>query len=360
MLLRKLLLEDRVIGDTMMVNHTEPVGWWHFAHSFVRGHWRNESTSAPSLLTKSCHDVDFLLWLLCSPGPNSSEHAHLPSKITSTGSLQYFRKEYKPVAAGDATNCLSCPYEGGCKFSAKSIYTGSRFPGLASGNTEWPVDVIVPEIEDIIRTSGPDAGEKALLAKLSENYDENASIADVSARPWFGRCVYESDNDVLDNQTVTFTFDAIPSADDGGKPLKLGKVATFHMTALTKKVCERYTHISGADGEIYADGTSISVHNFSTGEDATFHPPSEGGGHGGGDGGLAKQFVLAIDQVKNHGIPVKEAQQEYIGCSLEEIVRSHAMVFAAEEARKTQLWLDFPSWWKREVESKLAHPDIAR
>jgi len=36
MLLRKLLLEDKVIGDVMSVNHTEPVGWWHFAHSFVR------------------------------------------------------------------------------------------------------------------------------------------------------------------------------------------------------------------------------------------------------------------------------------------------------------------------------------
>lgn len=36
MLLRKLLLEDKVIGDIMSINHTEPVGWWHFAHSFVR------------------------------------------------------------------------------------------------------------------------------------------------------------------------------------------------------------------------------------------------------------------------------------------------------------------------------------
>jgi predicted dehydrogenase len=36
MLLRKLLLEDHVIGDIMSVNHTEPVGWWHFTHSYVR------------------------------------------------------------------------------------------------------------------------------------------------------------------------------------------------------------------------------------------------------------------------------------------------------------------------------------
>lgn len=34
--LRKLLLEDKVIGDILSINHTEPVGWWHFAHSYVR------------------------------------------------------------------------------------------------------------------------------------------------------------------------------------------------------------------------------------------------------------------------------------------------------------------------------------
>ena len=36
MMLRKLLLEDKVIGEIMSINHTEPVGWWHFTHSYVR------------------------------------------------------------------------------------------------------------------------------------------------------------------------------------------------------------------------------------------------------------------------------------------------------------------------------------
>ena len=35
-LLRKLLLEDDIIGDVISVEHTEPVGWWHFSHSYVR------------------------------------------------------------------------------------------------------------------------------------------------------------------------------------------------------------------------------------------------------------------------------------------------------------------------------------
>ena len=35
-LLRKLLLEDDAIGDILSIEHTEPVGYWHFAHSYVR------------------------------------------------------------------------------------------------------------------------------------------------------------------------------------------------------------------------------------------------------------------------------------------------------------------------------------
>jgi len=78
------------------------------------------------------------MWLLCSPhyrgqsagntkgelGPKPT-HAgvpgmgvrrkpHLPSKLTSTGTLVHFRKKNKPVKAGDATNCFECPAESEC------------------------------------------------------------------------------------------------------------------------------------------------------------------------------------------------------------------------------------------------------
>ena len=36
MLMRRLLLEEKVIGDIISIEHTEPVGWWHFSHSYVR------------------------------------------------------------------------------------------------------------------------------------------------------------------------------------------------------------------------------------------------------------------------------------------------------------------------------------
>jgi predicted dehydrogenase len=36
MMLRHLLLEKNVIGDILSIEHVEPVGWWHFSHSYVR------------------------------------------------------------------------------------------------------------------------------------------------------------------------------------------------------------------------------------------------------------------------------------------------------------------------------------
>jgi predicted dehydrogenase len=35
-MLRRLVREERVVGDVLSVEHTEPIGWWHMAHSFVR------------------------------------------------------------------------------------------------------------------------------------------------------------------------------------------------------------------------------------------------------------------------------------------------------------------------------------
>ncbi len=36
MLLKRLLVEQVAIGDIISMEHTEPIGWWHFTHSYVR------------------------------------------------------------------------------------------------------------------------------------------------------------------------------------------------------------------------------------------------------------------------------------------------------------------------------------
>ncbi|KAJ8124416.1 hypothetical protein O1611_g9224 [Lasiodiplodia mahajangana] len=352
MMLRKLLLEDNAIGDILSVHHTEPVGFWHFSHSYVRGNWRKESITAPSLLTKSCHDIDILLWLMCSPAPGSDAPEHLPTSVASTGSLQFFRKGRKPKAAGNATNCLSCPAEKECMYSSKRIYVGSKHSGLETGNIRWPISIVLPDIESF----GDDIGKAkaVLLSKLAEDYDESTPQEVIDSKNWFGRCVFESDNDVCDEQVVVMTWgdDPLPNSSASAKDAlgsRGAKQATFHMIAQTKKQCQRYTYVYGTEGEIYADSKTITIEDFRTGETKTYKPKLESLGHGGGDHGLTRQFVLAVDRVKNSGWKAENAQREFIGCSLEEIIRSHAMVFAAEEARRDGKTVDWKAWWDRNV-----------
>ena len=48
----KELLEEGRIGRLMTIQHMEEVGYWHHAHSFVRGNWRNSEESSPMILQK--------------------------------------------------------------------------------------------------------------------------------------------------------------------------------------------------------------------------------------------------------------------------------------------------------------------
>lgn len=398
-LLRNLLHEENAIGDIVSLEHTEPVGYWHFAHSYVRGNWRRATPAGDgSLLTKSCHDVDFVLWLLCSPPPSASRadgdgdedgdgdgydrklraKPHHPRAITSTGHLAQFRRRQKPVRAGDATNCLSCPaeVERGCLYSALRIY---RDMHLARGCLGWPVDVVCPDIEDAFLKEGLNGAERRLLGALGEDYqchsghskskDLNGSTEEsdssndehIRNRPWYGRCVYESDNNVCDDQFVTITWDdesPSPSENNNDNPnpnpishraYRTSKTATIHMTAPTEKQCERRGRIYGTTGELSYDSRSISIYHFDSHSTTVLdveQSEEELRSHGGGDYGLARSFVGAVDAVVNRGWPVEKAQVRFVGCTLEEIVRSHGVVFAAEEARREEKVVKWREWWR--------------
>lgn len=359
MLLRRLLLEEEVIGDILSIEHTEPVGWWHFSHSYVRGNWRKESKTAPSLLTKSCHDIDLLLWLLCSPPASAIQKPHLPSSVSSTGSLLYFKNSRKPDKAGSATNCYSCRAESECLYSAHKIYVRDQ---LNKGNAGWPVNIIGPEIEELYAQGCESAASNKLAQRLMEDYDQSDPNAE--SRPWYGRCVYEANNDVCDDQVVTISWDEdrLSTSECSSKEKRIhgrgGKVATFHMVAPTEKQCERRGRVYGTKGEIEYDSRMIRVYDFGSKQAQSHNPPQPGGGHGGGDAGLARAFVDAVMAVKRQGMNAREAQRLHIGCTLEEIIRSHAMVFAAEEARTQRKIVDWPEWWHKNVETFTSMPGV--
>ncbi|KAH7916321.1 hypothetical protein BJ138DRAFT_995958 [Hygrophoropsis aurantiaca] len=262
------------LGELINAVHVEPVGYFHFAHSYVRGNWAKEHASSFSLMTKSCHDIDILChWL--SPA--------VPTRVSSFGSLQHFRKEKKPKTAGTATRCLSCPIERECPYSAKKIY----LEPVSQGDDGWPASTIVDGIPDI------------------ENITEHLRTGP------YGKCVYESDNDVCDNQVVNIEFSS-------------GATASFTMVAYTSLICDRQTRLHFTHGEIIGDMCTFTVTDFRTGQSTVHRPKNEGGGHGGGDLGLIRTFVEAV----------RTGNQELLGTDIGEVLKSHLTVFAAENSRR--------------------------
>ena len=83
-------IERGDVGDVVCIQALENVGYWHQAHSFVRGNWRNEGESTFMLLAKCCHDIDYLVWL--SGGGKCA-------RVSSFGSLRHFRPECAPAGA---------------------------------------------------------------------------------------------------------------------------------------------------------------------------------------------------------------------------------------------------------------------
>ncbi len=79
----KQVLDSGVLGEIITVEHRENVAYWHMAHSFVRGNWRNSGESSPMILAKCCHDMDILYWNL----------AGRCERLSSFGSLLHYRSE---------------------------------------------------------------------------------------------------------------------------------------------------------------------------------------------------------------------------------------------------------------------------
>ncbi|WP_424887154.1 Gfo/Idh/MocA family protein [Streptomyces sp. XH2] len=269
----KAVVDSGRLGDIVNVQHLEPVGFWHQAHSFVRGNWRRTDVATSMLMAKSCHDLDWLQYVIGQP----------PQRLSSFGRLSHFTPANRPAEAAD--RCVECPVAHGCPYSATHFYGGM----LGRGEHHWPLGVVVDEFT-------PRALDEALRTGP------------------YGRCVYACDNDVVDHQVVAMEFPG-------------GATATFTMTAFNE-AADRRTRIFGTRGELYGDGKTLRIYDFLTRTEADVTPSRQGdmtaaGGHGGGDAGLMDAFVEAVAT----GDPAR------IKSGPRDSLASHMAVLAAERAR---------------------------
>lgn len=274
-LLRNLLAAGR-IGEIVNIDHVEPVGFDHYAHSYARGNWRREDVSAPMLLAKSCHDLDWLQYVVGRP----------VRAVSSFGGLSFFVPANRPADAAD--RCPDCVLQRSCAYSAVRIY-GEH---LAAGRTAWPLSVLTPS---------PTA----------------ESVAEALRTGPYGRCVWACDNDVVDHQVVAMEFDG-------------GVTATFTMTAFSTSR-PRQTRIFGTLGEISCDAATVRVTDFRTRQTETIDVPAPSHAadpllsrHDGGDAALMDAFVTAVATRDN----------DWIDTSANEALTAHQLAFAAERARR--------------------------
>ncbi|MDF9878197.1 Gfo/Idh/MocA family protein [Cellulosimicrobium cellulans] len=279
----KSVVDSGVLGEIVNVQHLEPVGWWHDAHSYVRGPWRSEKTSSPMLLAKSSHDLD---WIRYVTGKRIAT-------VASFGSLKHFRPEERPAGAAD--RCLDCPLEPTCPYSAPRLYLTT----LREQGPIWPVSVIT------------DATDEAGVVEALRTTD-------------YGRCVYDSDNDVVDHQVVAMELEG-------------GGAATFTMTAFSEQD-HRKTQIFGTHGCLDGDGEKVRVTDFRDGS-VTVHDGGHHGAtnaaddHGGGDSGVMDAFVRAV----------ATGDPSHVRSGAVESLQSHLAVFAAEESRHRRTVVDVPA-----------------
>ncbi|MFI6389323.1 Gfo/Idh/MocA family protein [Nonomuraea sp. NPDC050540] len=267
----KQLLDAGAIGEIVSVQHLEPVGWWHQAHSYVRGNWRRTDESTFMLLAKSCHDLDWLVHIM----------GRQVTRVSSFGGLKHFRPENRPEGAAD--RCLDCAVESTCPYSAPRLYLP------LAGRESWPLTVITEDVSA-------------------------AGVREALRTGPYGRCVYACDNDVVDHQVVNMEFEG-------------GASAAFTMTAFTPQQ-HRQTRIFGTHGSIEGDGVLLKVTDFVTGETSVVDSSAAGdgtagGGHGGGDEGLMAAFLSAVET----------GDRSAVLSSPGESLHSHLIAWAAERSR---------------------------
>ena len=265
----KRLVDEGAVDEVAALAQIENVGYWHHAHSFVRGNWRSGAVS-PMILQKSCHDMDILLWLV----------GRRCERVASFGSLRHFDAAHAPKGA--PARCLDgCPASGSCPYYAPRIYL--------TENVGWPTDM---RTTDLSR----EGREKALREGP------------------YGRCVYRCDNDVVDRQVVNLEFEG-------------GAVASFAMTAFTTDMA-RQLKITGTGGQITADMNTgrISLHRFGQADPQVIPveapPETNNYGHGGGDYYLMRDFVRAVRQGGAQMLSSAQAS-----------LQGHLICFAAERSR---------------------------
>lgn len=274
--LRELILGG-AIGDVVSVCANENVGYWHQAHSFVRGNWRNSNQTSPMILQKCCHDMDALMWLT----------GKTCESLSCVGNTYLFKPEMAPQGA--SKYCLQgCKAKENCIFDAEKIYIESERIGIKHVQSGFASVVCrQPTVEKVY------------------NALQNGQ---------YGRCVYHCDNDVVDHQQLLMQMTD-------------GSTLAFTMCAFSEN-CYREFKAMGTKGEIQADMHTNHIFLRVFGKEEELIDvgtlTADVKGHGGGDSGIIGDLLELVQS---------GFQKNYRTTILADSLESHYLALAAEDSR---------------------------
>jgi hypothetical protein len=285
----KKVLDSGDLGNIITIEILEEVGYWHYAHSFVRGNWRKKQESGPIILTKSCHDMDLFSWFIDSK----------IKSVYSTGSLKYFTKKNTPKGA--TSRCVGkCKVKKNCIYNSEKFYLSVKDPS----DVKWPINVISPV-------------DKSLKARK-----------EALKKGPYGRCVWKCDNNVCDNQQVLIRFEN-------------GIIGRFILTAFgvmpTRKI-KVYLECGEIHGDFEVGSMRVIKYRGLKDQDEVNHIEiGKKEGHGGGDSLILKNFVKSV----------QKKDEKYNLSSAAKSLRSHLIAFAAEESRMKGRPINFQTFKRK-------------
>lgn len=275
---RELACDESRIGRIVGISYAENIGLDRMTHAFVRGLWRNRDTSNTLLVSKCCHDIDYLVWLTGSSARS----------VRTTGGLSLFRPERAPEANKGAERCLDCPMERECPYSAVELYLRRR--------------------------------------KWLRHFDLPAGFGDGDIRrvlrnTAYGKCVYRvGDNDVWDHQSVLIS-------------LQNGVDINLAVNGVTG-VEGRRVHVMGSKGELWGDEHTIRFRYYPTAALPTgeqerewhFSALADAPGHAGADYAIVEDFLTGVRAALSGG-----AEQVWPLCDIRHSMEAYRIAFLEVE-----------------------------
>ncbi len=308
----KELIDAGKIGQIVSIRHSENMGVWVYAHSFVRG---SAYTESPMIVQKGCHDFDLICWYTNSRPISVSSFA-MPSVLSE--------KFAPPGAPARCTD--GCPHSKTCIYEAVKFYVQGKLMLIDNARSErrsirsvFNFGLKHPKLAEKLGNLIPPIKNAHIFPwrewptnQISEDLSE-AGLMKALREGIYGRCVYRVPNPQPSSQVTAIQFEN-------------GITATFTLQGMSYRD-GREIRIDGTKGTIRGNfwntGYFVDLYEHLTGSTTHYVLPIERVAGAGGDWRIVDGF---IDAINGKGPPLTSGKNS---------LYSHLIAFAADDSVKS-------------------------